>query len=85
MGVITKLADAFNFAPPKIVEVSDVPELYADIATVHDFDETVRIFLCRQMRAEAQEAQLTALVVMPKGGFMRSLGWAATQFMRGKH
>lgn len=82
VGMIVKAAGFFSFAPPSIIEVPGVPEVYCDVATVHDFDETVRIFLCRNVMKDGLEAELTALLTMPKGGFLKSLGWAATQFLR---
>lgn len=82
MGIVTKL---IGIEPPKIIQVPGVPERFCEVAIVQDFGETIRIVLARETDGRGPEMESTGLLVMPRGGFMRSLGWAATQFLWTKH
>ena len=66
---------------PEVCELPGVPELFCDVALMHDHGDTVRILLCREREVGSQIVDLSAYVFMPRGGFCRTLGWAANDFL----
>ena len=66
---------------PEVYELPGVPELFCDLVVVRDFGETMRILLCMERQRDGPVVDLAARLIMPHGGYCRSLGWQATDFL----
>lgn len=82
VGRVPKLS--FRFERPDVKDCPGVPEFYADLGVVRDFDETVRILLVQKI-ADSHQVECCGKLIMPKSGFMTSLGWAASDFLLLRH
>lgn len=79
MGIVSKLADRHR---PQIDELLGVPEIFCEVGLVKSAGETVRIVLARAM-AETGPPEMVGVLFMPRSGFLRSLRWAAEDFLLG--